>query len=210
MSSTGEAFALENAVDQLRAEGFEVFVRPTGLALPAFLKGYSPDAIAVRGGEKLVVGIVKSGVPIRNGFEQLQDVVSKNPDWKFRAIWISSTPDESLGQVSRSEIEKSIGSVKALIGSGNLQPALLMAWATFEALGRAISPDKFKRPQTPGRLIEVLAGSGALTPTEADRLRGLAKTRNLLIHGDLQQSVSDEEISKFVLILEQLSRLVLA
>lgn len=210
MSEAAEAIAFENAVNELRAEGFDVSTRPSGLALPAFLNGYTPDAIAVRDNEKLVIEVITTGETAKRKFDKIQNLVSQSHGWKLRAIWVDSIPDDAIDRLSRKDIEDSILSVKSLIASGNLQPALLMAWATFEALGRAIAPDKFRRPQTPGRLVNVLATAGQLTPGEADRLRALATMRNKLIHGGLQQPVSANEIVEFVRILETLSGFVVA
>jgi uncharacterized protein YutE (UPF0331/DUF86 family) len=64
--------------------------------------------------------------------------------------------------------------------------------------------EEFRRPQSPGRIIEVLAREGHVTPTEADRLRRLSEKRNKLIHGELQVRVSREEIQGFVAILDTL------
>ena len=79
-----------------------------------------------------------------------------------------------------------------------------MAWATFEATGRAILPGRLQRPQTPGRLIEVLATEGHITPTEADHLRRLAESRNHLIHGDLEMSVPEADLQHFIGVLKTL------
>jgi uncharacterized protein YutE (UPF0331/DUF86 family) len=87
-------------------------------------------------------------------------------------------------------------------------PSLLLAWATFEALARAVVSGEFQRPQTPGRLVQVLAQGGYLTPTEADKLRRLAEKRNKLIHGDLQVRVSKAEVKRFARVLDTMLEMV--
>ena len=61
--------------------------------------------------------------------------------------------------------------VERLLEQGFVGAAFLLGWASFEAAGRALMVEEFRKPQTPGRLVELLAGAGYLTPTEADRLR---------------------------------------
>jgi uncharacterized protein YutE (UPF0331/DUF86 family) len=84
-----------------------------------------------------------------------------------------------------------------------------MAWATFEAIGRAILPAKLQRPQPPGRLTEVLAAEGYVTPTEADQLRHLAESRSQLIHGGLETSVPEADLRRFVEVLKTLCNFII-
>jgi len=111
--------------------------------------------------------------------------------------------------VSEDVIEQSITAIEELAAAGRAKPALLMAWATFEAIGRAILPDRLQRPQTPGRLVEVLAAEGQITPTEADHLRRLAESRNQLIHGGLETPVSEADLRRFVDVLKTLCNFIL-
>ena len=67
---------------------------------------------------------------------------------------------------------------------------------------------QFERPQTPGRLVEVLATEGFLTPTEADRLRQLVDKRNRLVHGELQIRATKAELDAFTRTLENLLDMV--
>jgi hypothetical protein len=51
------------------------------------------------------------------------------------------------------EIEQAIDTIEDLSDKKLLAPALLMAWATLEGLGRALLSEKLVRPQTPGRIL---------------------------------------------------------
>jgi uncharacterized protein YutE (UPF0331/DUF86 family) len=87
---------------------------------------------------------------------------------------------------------------------GEADPPFLMAWTTLEALGRLLLPKKLGRPQTPETLLDVLAGDGYITPSEADLLRSLKQARNQLVHGMLEQTVSSAELAKFIEVLKLL------
>ena len=80
--------------------------------------------------------------------------------------------------------------------------------AVFEAVGRKLMADQFRRSQTSTRLLQVLAANGHLTPDEADDVRGLAEKRNALVHGELQIEVTQKELERFLSILASLLNVV--
>jgi len=128
-------------------------------------------------------------------------------DWDLRVYYARPSDERgSLEVVSKAEINGSLATVGKLIELGERKAALLMSWATFEAIGRALLPKRFERPQSPGRLIEVLAMDGQLLPNEADTLRTLADLRNRLIHGKLDVEVPVEDLRKFIGILNSLAK----
>ena len=101
-------------------------------------------------------------------------------------------------------IEKRTREVRELVANGHVGAAMVLAWATLEALGRALISERFERPQTPGRIVQVLAEEGHITPTEADHLRVLAKKRNRFVHGGLQTRITKTELIRFADILDAL------
>jgi uncharacterized protein YutE (UPF0331/DUF86 family) len=160
--------------------------------------------------KKLAIEVLREGAPSNRRLDRLRELFSQHKDWELRVYWISpSSTSREIAGASRNVIEQSIEAVEELTADGRTAPALLMAWATFEAIGRAILPDKLQRPQPPGRLTEVLAAEGYITPNEADHLRHLAEGRNHLIHGGLETSVSDADIQRFVEVLKTMCKFIL-
>jgi uncharacterized protein YutE (UPF0331/DUF86 family) len=206
---TQEAAVLENIVPQLEAEGFEVVMHPSRLRLPPFMQSYSPDAIALREDRNLAIEVVRKGSSSEKRLDKLRDLLEGHRDWELRVYWISpaNTP-EPIETASVKDVERSIEVIKQLTGEGLYGAALLMAWATLEGLGRSLLPDKLARAQTPGRLVEVLAGEGYVTPSEADRLRRLAKVRNQLIHGGLRAKPNSKDVKSFTTTLQTLLKLL--
>jgi uncharacterized protein YutE (UPF0331/DUF86 family) len=204
-----EAALLDSVLPDLEAEGFEVFAHPSPPLLPAFMRDHSPDAIALREDKKLAIEVLHEGAPSHRRLDRLRELLSQRKDWELRVYWISPTNiRKAIEGVSRDIIEQSIKAAEELTADGRTRPALLMAWATFEAIGRAILPDKLQRPQPPGRLAEVLAADGYITPTEADHLRRLAESRNHVAHGGLETSVSEADLQRFVDVLKTLCRFI--
>ncbi|MBU6445568.1 MAG: hypothetical protein KGR48_16825, partial [Alphaproteobacteria bacterium] len=167
-----ERALLETLSAGLQAEGFDVILHPSRLQLPKFLQDVSPDAIARRGDENLIIEIVGEGALSRQRLEVLRDRLSKQSTWRLRAysVMAPETP-KPLEVASIKIIASTISQIDQLLAAGHLLPALLLEWATLEAVGRVVLPDQFGRPQTPARLVEVLARSGKISPTAADKLR---------------------------------------
>jgi uncharacterized protein YutE (UPF0331/DUF86 family) len=204
-----EAAVLENIVPELEAEGFEVYAHPSARLLPPFLQAYSPDAIARREDKNLAIEVLRKGSSSEKKLDKLRELLFGRRDWELRVYWISPTnTPEAISVASRKDIEQAIDTIEGLTDKKLFAPALLMAWATLEALGRASLPEKFARPQTPRRLVEVLAAEGFVTPSEADLLRQLVDVRNRLIHGGLRVKIASKDIKSFAAVLKTLLKLL--
>jgi uncharacterized protein YutE (UPF0331/DUF86 family) len=207
-SDPREAAVLENIAPQLEAEGFEVIMRPTRYRLPPFMQSYSPDAIALREDKNLAIEVLAKGTSSTKDLDKLRDLLVGHKDWELRVYWIGpSNAPKPIEPASAKDIARSIETIERLTSEGLQAPALVMAWATLEALGRALLLDKV-RPQTPGRLVEVLASEGYVTPSEADRLRTVIATRNQIVHGGLQAKVSPKDVRSFLSVLNMLLKLL--
>jgi uncharacterized protein YutE (UPF0331/DUF86 family) len=199
---------LEQLVPQLQAEGYTVYLEPSRQLLPPFMEGYMPDAIALRHDKNLAIEVIVEGPSSKTKEDRLRHRFEGRNDWELRFYYVRPVSRrEGLPAMANETIDSSIASLEGLISSGQLSAASLIGWATFEALGRALSPEKFTRPQTPARLIEGLATDGIVTPSEADLLRKLANSRNRLIHGTLNESIDSAELTKFLTILKALRKM---
>jgi len=200
-----ERQVLEQLVPQLEAEGYTVYLEPSRQLLPPFMEGYTPDAIALRPGKKLAIEIVVDGSSSATKEQRLKHRFENAKDWELRVLYARPASQKiELPVMADEAIDASIASAESLSSSQQYKAAFLIAWATFEALGRALSPQQFARPQTPGRLIETLASNGFVTPSEADILRRLATIRNQFIHGSLNEIVDRAELERFISILRTL------
>jgi uncharacterized protein YutE (UPF0331/DUF86 family) len=207
MSETGsEEQVLQHEIARLESEGYDVFVHPRAPLVPEFLGDYVPDAVATGKGKKIVLEVANSS---KLGSEKLREVAArfaKQREWEFKVLLVTPTSSgDTLPVQSRQAIEDALDEVGRLQEVNALRAAFLLAWATFEAEGRASIDGKFDRPQTPARLVEVLSQEGFLTPTDADRIRALANKRNRLIHGDLGIEIDVEDLQQLVAVLRRLA-----
>lgn len=206
MLTVTEAEILQALVPELEQEGYSLYVHPHRTLIPQFLGGHVPDAIALRDDKNLVIEIaLRKTVERTEQIRRLSELFEGQDKWELRVYWGGPTELRATLAAQRTEtIRARIDEVKELRAKNFVGPALLLAWATFEALSRLLMSKEFARPQTPGRLVELLAREGYVTPTEADRLRELANKRNKLVHGELETSISDEELELFNSILDTL------
>jgi len=198
MSTQTEAEVLRQLLPELEAQGYEVYLKPGRRLLPSFFGDYEPDAAALGPGKNLAIEIARQSPGVSKKLERITALFEGQPKWELRVVWLEPVSSQRDLEVQPSAaIAKRIAEVQELLDKGSSEGSLLLAWATFEALARAILPDRFQRPQTPGRLVEILAKEGYITPSEADFLRVLAEKRNKLIHGELQTHASKAELGNF-------------
>lgn len=196
---------LEQLTPRLEEEGYTVYLEPPRQLLPVFMRGYIPDAIALRAQsfdqnrKNLAIEVKVEGPSSKTKLDDLARRFADQRDWELRVFYARPAGGTAmLPPMPREAIDAALSSIETLVVANQLQAALLLGWATFEALGRALAPEKFVRAQTPGRLVEALANDGLVTPPEADALRVLARARNQLIHGGLDEKVSAVDLSKFL------------
>ena len=198
MSTQTEAEVLRQLLPELEAQGYEVYLNPDRRLLPSFFGDYEPDAAAFGAGKNLAIEVARQSPGVSKKLERITALFEGQPKWELRVVWLEPVSSQRDLEVQPSAaIAKRIAEVQELLDKGSSEGSLLLAWATFEALARAILPDRFQRPQTPGRLVEILAKEGYITPSEADFLRVLAEKRNKLIHGELQTHASKAELGNF-------------
>jgi REase_AHJR-like len=205
MSNTvSEEQVLQSEIARLESEGYDVFVQPRAPLVPEFLGDYVPDAVATGNGKKLVLEVARSLES-----EKLKEVAARfarQREWELKILLVTPTSSgQTVPVQSRQAIDGAIEEIERLNQVDALRAGFLLAWATFEAEGRASIAGKFDRPQTPGRLVQVLGQEGLLTPAEADRMRILSERRNQLVHGDLGAEIGSEDIQWLVAVLRKMA-----
>jgi uncharacterized protein YutE (UPF0331/DUF86 family) len=202
----GDTLVLENALSRYAEEGYEVFVHPSSSVLPAFMRDYQPDAVALRRDKNIAIEVVRPWPGRSDKVDQIQKLLAPHSDWELQVLYVSPrTAEPPLAIASQQEIENALHRVSELKTNGHRLPALVMAWAAFEAIGRALLPDRLGRPQTPLRLVEALAFEGYVTPREADLLRAAIPVRNAAVHGRLDVDIDDSRLAQIITAVQHLA-----
>ncbi len=206
MNQIDETNFMQNLIPELQAQGYEVYLQPTAPVVPDFLAHLRPDAIAIGKGKKIIIELVTSESSRQKKTEALANLVKQHPEWELRVLVVTpANRTDDLRIQSMEEIQTFLKEVRDLEMGGHTTGALLLAWGTFEAISRRLVFSDFARPQSPGRLVQLMAQDGYITPSEADRLRALAQKRNAIIHGNLDVRADRTDVTEFRQILERLA-----
>lgn len=196
-------------VPELEAQGYEVFLQPSDNVLPPFFRGYTPDAVALSDKKNLAIEIARETPEARQHLHELSSVIKGQPNWELRVFWVTPTTSRAALSVQPyAKLRERIEEAKKLWTEGHYGSALLIGWATFEAICRALMPQSFGRPQTPSRLVEFISSEGYVSPDESDRIRSLAQLRSEFIHGNLDIPMDKQEIAFFLDVISMLEEVV--
>jgi len=206
---TSEREILGAVVPELEAQGYEVFLQPSGNLLPPFFRGHTPDAVALSDRKNLAIEIARETPEARHRLQELSSAIKGHANWELRVFWVTPrTSGAALSIQPPAKLKERIQEARKLWMETHYGSALLIGWATFEAICRALMPRNFARPQTPSALVEFISSEGYVSPSESDRLRSLAQLRSEFIHGNLDVPMDKEEIAFFLEILSRLEGVV--
>jgi uncharacterized protein YutE (UPF0331/DUF86 family) len=202
--SAREETVLEAILPRYVAEGFTVIRHPSSDVLPKFMGSYRPDAVALRPDKKIAIEIKAKGPGSKEGPTRIEDLFSGHSDWEFRVYYAPGYAEENpLRAPALSEIDSFVKEAGNLRNTGHLAAAVMTAWATLEAAGRILAPERLARPQPPVQLVEALASDGHVSPSEADTLRGISEVRNAVVHGELGAAVTPERVDQLLRIVRR-------
>ncbi|MDO1581309.1 hypothetical protein [Rhizobium oryzicola] len=203
ISRTTEAEIFSATAAKLAEQGYDVIAEPTATLLPEALKAFRPDGIAIGKDPKLVIQIAGEGPQYSKRVADLQKALKDLTGWKLHLVVGTELAASEIPTADDASILLNINRARRLL-EDEPEAALLIAWATLEAISRSRRPAEFARAQSPGRIIERLANEGVVTASEASSLRAMAVKRNAFIHGDLQQAINAEELARFLQIIGKL------
>lgn len=207
---TAEREILAGYADSLRAEGYDVFIAPPADALPSFMKSFRPDAIALGPGKNKAIQVKTRTAEWKRRLRELNAIFEGQDDWEFIVLWSGDANQPAPVPITpAADILKRSEELALLVESDHLRPAVLLSWGIIEATARLLHPQIFRRAQSPGRIVEMLASEGDITPDEADVMRRSIRVRNGLIHGDLNIEVSAAELLSLIGALKSLLARVL-
>jgi len=98
------------------------------------------------------------------------------------------------------QLHAALGESEALATGGHHAAALVSTWAALEALARLASSGGEAGPSSasPLQAIQALAADGFVESEVADRLRGLARLRDAVVHGDFSADVAADQVEMLV------------
>jgi uncharacterized protein YutE (UPF0331/DUF86 family) len=192
-----ERAAMRAIIDKFEADGYQIYIEPGRSVLPEFMGHYRPDLIAIKEhGKKIAIELVSNNDSRR--LEKISKIFAEHKDWELKVFYVSKEDAEQMQAHTKDDILKVVDALESMAEKYNGIPALLTAWAAFEATGRALLPNRLGMPQTPSQLVETLAAEGYVTPDDADKLRVLVKLRNRAAHGALDTIIDRSALTSLI------------
>jgi hypothetical protein len=173
-------------------------VEPRGNQLPEFLAGATPDLIARRENENLVIEVKRS--PTEADREQLStiaDRISRQPGWRFILMAPRATDDTTeLTSSDESAIHELLREADIVSRLNLPASALMSAWAAAEGAVRLrLSRSGIPVPRADtATLVRTLASEGLITDDDFHLLNDAYQLRSAVAHG--RQPVRDEIASR--------------
>lgn len=201
--SLSERAVLDELEPQWRKLGYTLLREPRQDQLPDFLRGFRPDAIAVGAKPSLVIEILRA----RSGssetkIRQIRSLFEGHDDWRLEVIYVA--PDGApIQPVSWQDIGLTLQNLKSFSGT-EPKAALLMAWSTLEAVGRALEPSLASRGLPPHSLVEILISNGHVPQADGPRLRQIGSMRNALAHGQINETPTADDVRYLIGLLERM------
>lgn len=185
------------------AQGYKVIRHPSAEEVPKFLGYFRPDALALGQDVSLVVEVIRKGSPnAEEKVRRLKALLEPQERWRLEVLY-SGEAESGLPPAESDAISELLEAARTLY-LHEPRGALLLTWAALEALARRLEPQASAKPQSPGRVVELLASTGHVAPSEAERLRAAVNQRNRLIHGDLSVRPPPSDVSEILEIARNL------
>jgi uncharacterized protein YutE (UPF0331/DUF86 family) len=208
-SHEAEMEYLEGLRSRYEAEGFTFTIAPDRAALPSFLEGYLPDALAQKAGLNIAIEVKQH--QSQTSQARLQDIrrlFDGRPDWQFSVAFIGTRPLQSvtIPVASPDAIRSRIEEVRSLNRQGLQRPAFVMAWSLLEAVLQLVEGGTNQKPLTPGTVVQTLAMKGYITADVERRMRSLIELRNRIVHGDVTAEPTAQEVDLILAAIDETLR----
>ncbi|HXZ02183.1 MAG TPA: hypothetical protein VEI03_19470 [Stellaceae bacterium] len=210
-TATQELQKVEELTRHYLNQGYRVIREPKGDQLPAFLQGFSPDLIAQKGSDNLIIEVKRRLSPHdQNYWRALSEVVAREPGWKFQIVLmdlddIEWRPPSELP--TPSALKARLKEVSTLQQNKQVGAALLLLWSVFEAAARhhlaklGLPPTE----RTPSiALVKRLLAEGIIDDDDYGRVVASLADRNVLAHGFFQQHFPSSSIADLMTVTRQL------
>ncbi len=184
--SAEEIDALTEVRRRYESSGYEFLIEPTGDAMPSFLEGVRPDAIARKGSEGVIIEVKRTSESAENSalVKFLANEVPKHKGWNFELVLVNPSLLEQSPQ--KDEILEELKLVKDLVQQGNSKVAILFAWGLLEASVKFVFPQEMEggsQRYLPRTIVEKLVSEGLVDSRRGEMLLEAGRIRTSLAHG---------------------------
>ena len=199
---------LKQVADAYASQGYQVTIRPNPEALPSFAKDFKIEILGKRGTEGVLVAVKKDRdeVAADSNLTRYAEITGLQKGWRFDfAILEAENPSsreiDGARDFSEEDIEKSFGESLDMVRLGFLRPALITAWAGFEAAMRLrlrAAGERAGWGSPPRSMLNELYSNGVINVEEFRKLETLSRMRNQIVHGFISPLASEGGAVQFL------------
>ena len=199
---------LSHVASTYASQGYEVTIRPAAECLPPCAKDFKIEILGRRGDGGVIVAVKKDRDQVASdaNLAQYAGTTSSQKGWRFDlAIVESEQPNtreiDGAAELSEEDIEKSFDESLELTSKGFHRPAIITAWAGFEAAMRLrlrAEGEQAGWGSSPTSMLNELYSTGIIDASEYARLRSLALLRNQIVHGFASPDASQAGTVPFI------------
>jgi hypothetical protein len=192
---TSEREAIRQYADWYSQQGYQVSVEPAPRELPDFLRTLTPDLIAHRDGENIVVEIKTSSPASFEQVQRLARALEHRAGWTLRVVY-ADLPDPEWAPPSElpatADLLARLDTISAEGDDDANRLQFLLLWSIIEAAARhrlsALNISPTSRISS-SALIKMLLTEGVIEEDDYSVLRRALAVRNAIAHGFLNQPV---------------------
>lgn len=184
---------LQQMADSYVKQGYRVTIRPTPEALPPFAHDFKIEILCARGTEGVLVAVKKDRDELAADSNLTRYVESTNlqSGWRFDiAILEAEKPGsrelDGAEDFSEDEINRSFEESWNMVGQEFLRPAMITAWAGFEAAMRLrlrAMGEQAEWGSESQSMLNELYSNGVINIEEFPLLEKLSRVRYQIVHG---------------------------
>lgn len=195
---------IQQLAREYRKKGYEVTVTPKPADLPRALQGFTPDLVARKPGDNLVIEVKTLRTATSGQLSKLAGVVENLPDWRFELVM--TNPRNPLGVepsarlLNKAEVHARFLTARRLLQDEMVEPAALIAWSAIEGITRLIADHEGMNVEAkgPSFVLKQLFSRGLLAKTAYTVFEKGLEMRNAIVHGYSLPRLGSQEVLKLI------------
>ncbi len=192
---------LNRLADSYAEQGYRVTIRPGPEVLPPFAKDFQVEILGERGAGGVLVSVKndRGELAADSNLTRYAEIIGSQKAWRFDfAILEAEKPNpreiDNAEDLSEADMDRSFDESTEMLRQGFHRPALITAWAGFEAAMRSwlrAAGEQVGWGSTPQGLVTGIFANGIIDIEEYHKLEALARVRNQIVHGYVSSPTSE-------------------
>ncbi len=197
-----ENLIVDRTAEEYRRKGYEVSLE----AQLDFLPGFSPDLVARKGDETIVIEVkARSSLAANPKIKEFAQVIRSRPGWSFELVLVAEPEKldspEGANPLGREGIMEQINKAEKALESNFPEAAFLLAWSACEAVVREMNASQgvsSKGISTPSYVLNQAVSQGVISRDDYNELSGMMRYRNAIVHGFSLNDFSDKLVKDLI------------